>query len=32
MAQGVIVDLRNIYRSDQMKRADFSYVAVGRRD
>jgi UDPglucose 6-dehydrogenase len=30
MAQPVIVDLRNIYRADEMKRADFRYVAVGR--
>jgi hypothetical protein len=25
----VIVDLRNIYRPDEMKRAAFRYVAVG---
>ena len=30
MAQPVIVDLRNIYRIDEMKRAAFHYVAVGR--
>ena len=30
MARPVIVDLRNIYRADEMKRADFRYVAVGR--
>jgi UDPglucose 6-dehydrogenase len=30
MAQPVIVDLRNIYRADEMKRADFRYVAIGR--
>jgi UDPglucose 6-dehydrogenase len=30
MAQPVIVDLRNIYRADEMKRAQFKYVAVGR--
>jgi UDPglucose 6-dehydrogenase len=30
MAQPVIVDLRNIYRVDEMKRANFRYVAVGR--
>jgi UDPglucose 6-dehydrogenase len=30
MAQPVIVDLRNIYRADEMKRAGFRYVAVGR--
>jgi UDPglucose 6-dehydrogenase len=30
MAQAVIVDLRNIYRADEMKRAKFRYVAVGR--
>jgi UDPglucose 6-dehydrogenase len=30
MAQPVIVDLRNIYRADDMKRAKFRYVAVGR--
>jgi UDPglucose 6-dehydrogenase len=30
MAQPVIVDLRNIYRADEMKRAKFRYVAVGR--
>jgi len=30
MAQPVIVDLRNIYRTDEMRRAKFKYVAVGR--
>ncbi len=30
MAQPVIVDLRNIYRADEMKRAQFRYVAIGR--
>jgi UDPglucose 6-dehydrogenase len=30
MARPVIVDLRNIYRVDEMKRANFRYVAVGR--
>jgi UDPglucose 6-dehydrogenase len=30
MAQSVIVDLRNIYRADEMKRAHFRYVGVGR--
>jgi hypothetical protein len=30
VAQPVIVDLRNIYRIDEMKRAAFRYVAVGR--
>jgi len=30
MAQPVIVDLRNIYRPDEMKRAQFRYVAIGR--
>jgi UDPglucose 6-dehydrogenase len=30
MAQPVIVDLRNIYRPDEMKRANFRYFAVGR--
>ncbi|MGH6672843.1 MAG: UDP-glucose dehydrogenase family protein [Xanthobacteraceae bacterium] len=32
MAQPVIVDLRNIYRADEMKRAAFRYVAVGQAD
>jgi UDPglucose 6-dehydrogenase len=32
MAQPVIVDLRNIYRADEMKRAEFRYVAIGRAD
>ncbi len=30
MAQPVIVDLRNIYRADEMRRANFRYRAVGR--
>jgi hypothetical protein len=30
MAQPVIVDLRNIYRAEEMKRANFRYLAVGR--
>jgi UDPglucose 6-dehydrogenase len=30
MAQAVIVDLRNIYRPEEMKRAEFRYVAIGR--
>ena len=30
MAQPVIVDLRNVYRIDEMERAAFRYVAVGR--
>jgi UDPglucose 6-dehydrogenase len=30
MAQPVIVDLRNIYRADEMRQAGFRYVAVGR--
>jgi UDPglucose 6-dehydrogenase len=30
MAQAVIVDLRNIYRTDEMKRAKFRYVGIGR--
>jgi UDPglucose 6-dehydrogenase len=30
MARAVIVDLRNIYRAEEMKRAAFRYVAVGR--
>ena len=30
MARPVIVDLRNIYRADEMRRAGFRYVAVGR--
>jgi UDPglucose 6-dehydrogenase len=32
MARPVIVDLRNVYRGDEMKRANFRYVAVGRPD
>jgi UDPglucose 6-dehydrogenase len=30
MTRPVIVDLRNIYRADEMKRVGFRYVAVGR--
>jgi UDPglucose 6-dehydrogenase len=30
MAQPVIVDLRNIYRADEMKRSGFRYAAIGR--
>jgi UDPglucose 6-dehydrogenase len=30
MTQPVIVDLRNIYRLDEMKRAGFRYAAIGR--
>ncbi|MFZ0423185.1 MAG: UDP-glucose/GDP-mannose dehydrogenase family protein [Xanthobacteraceae bacterium] len=30
MARPVIVDLRNIYRPDEMKRAGFRYAAIGR--
>jgi UDPglucose 6-dehydrogenase len=30
MARPVIVDLRNIYRSEEMDRAKFRYVAIGR--
>ncbi len=30
MARPVIVDLRNIYRPDEMKRANFRYLAIGR--
>jgi UDPglucose 6-dehydrogenase len=30
MARPLIVDLRNIYRPDEMRRAGFRYVAVGR--
>ncbi len=30
MARPVIVDLRNIYRADEMKRANFRYIGVGR--
>jgi UDPglucose 6-dehydrogenase len=32
MARPLIVDLRNIYRPDEMKRAEFRYVAIGRTD
>jgi UDPglucose 6-dehydrogenase len=30
MAEPLIVDLRNVYRPDEMKRAEFRYVSVGR--
>jgi UDPglucose 6-dehydrogenase len=30
MTRPVIVDLRNIYRPDDMKRSGFRYVAIGR--
>jgi len=30
MARPVIVDLRNIYRAEEMQRANFHYVTVGR--
>ena len=30
MARPVIVDLRNIYRAEEMQRANFRYLAVGR--
>jgi UDPglucose 6-dehydrogenase len=30
MARPVIVDLRNIYRADEMRRAAFRYVPIGR--
>ncbi|MGO8922461.1 MAG: UDP binding domain-containing protein, partial [Xanthobacteraceae bacterium] len=30
MMQPVIVDLRNIYRTDEMRRAAFRYVPIGR--
>jgi len=30
MVQPVIVDLRNIYRADEMRRAAFRYVPIGR--
>jgi hypothetical protein len=30
MVRPVIVDLRNIYRADEMKRANFRYLTVGR--
>jgi hypothetical protein len=32
MVRPLIVDLRNIYRAEEMKRADFRYIAVGRVD
>jgi UDPglucose 6-dehydrogenase len=32
MARPTIVDLRNIYRAEEMKRAKFRYIAVGRAD
>jgi UDPglucose 6-dehydrogenase len=30
MIQPVIVDLRNVYRADEMRRAAFHYVPIGR--
>jgi len=30
MIHPVIVDLRNIYRADEMRRAAFHYVPIGR--
>ncbi len=30
MTRPVIVDLRNIYRPDELKRAGFRYAAIGR--
>ena len=30
MTRPVIVDLRNIYRADEMKQASFRYASVGR--
>jgi UDPglucose 6-dehydrogenase len=30
MAAPVLVDLRNIYRPDEMQRRGFTYVSVGR--
>jgi UDPglucose 6-dehydrogenase len=30
MARAVIVDLRNVYRVDEMKRANFKYLSIGR--
>jgi len=30
MARAVIIDLRNVYRADEMMRASFRYVGVGR--
>jgi UDPglucose 6-dehydrogenase len=30
MVQPVIVDLRNIYRPDELRRAGFRYAAIGR--
>jgi UDPglucose 6-dehydrogenase len=32
MARPVIVDLRNIYGAEEMKKADFQYVGIGRAD
>ena len=32
MTRPVIVDLRNIYRAEEMKRANFRYIGVGRAD
>jgi len=31
MVRPVIVDLRNIYRPDEMKRANFRYIGIGGR-
>ena len=30
MARPVMVDLRNVYRADEMQKAGFRYVAIGR--
>jgi UDPglucose 6-dehydrogenase len=30
MARPVIIDLRNVYRADEMKRANFRYIGIGR--
>jgi UDPglucose 6-dehydrogenase len=30
LAEPVVVDLRNIYRSDDMRRRGFTYMSVGR--
>jgi len=30
MTQPVVIDLRNIYRDDEMKRAEFRYIPIGR--
>jgi hypothetical protein len=29
MAQPTIVDLRNVYRADEMQRGNFRYVGIG---